>query len=268
MAWPQRDKLPDNYGEESPGRYTSRGEAGRTLAAALSGILTSLADVPSGPAGPSTTSTPSIPATPAAPSTPSIPATPRPLVLGLSRGGVAVAAEVARALGLPFDVVPARKLGIPGHEEVAFGAIASCDGERRSDVDALLVRRLLASGFTEESLDRIRERESAELERQETLYLGGRSQGAGGRTVIVCDDGAATGDTARAAIAAVRAARARAIVLALPVAPPAVVRDLAKLADRVVCPRQPMAFRSVGGAYLTFPQCSDEEVLDLLAARG
>jgi predicted phosphoribosyltransferase len=181
---------------------------------------------------------------------------------------VPVAAEVAQALRVPFDVIPARKLGIPGHEEVAFGAIASCDGKRRSDVDALLVRRLLAAGFAEAQLDGVLEREAAELERQENLYLTGRIQHAAGRTVIVCDDGAATGDTARAAVAAVRAAGAAAVVLALPVAPPSVARDLSKVADRVVCPRQPLSFRSVGGAYAHFPQCSDEEVLDLLGARG
>ncbi|MEA5456165.1 phosphoribosyltransferase family protein [Sinomonas sp. JGH33] len=238
MAWP--------HGDAEHGLYADRSAAGRALAAELGEYAVS----PS--LGSSSSSEDTLP----------------PLVLGLSRGGVAVAAEVARALGLPFDVVPARKLGIPGHEEVAFGAIAACDGVRRSDVDRPLMRRLLAAGFTEASLDRVREREAAELERQENLYLGGRGQGAAGRAVIVCDDGAATGDTARAAIAAVRAAGASAVVLALPVAPPVVVRELAALVDRVVCPRQPHGFRSVGGAYVSFPQCSDEEVMDLLAARG
>ncbi|WP_336857263.1 phosphoribosyltransferase family protein [Sinomonas albida] len=258
MASPQRDRHEAEHGgppgAESPGPYASRGEAGRMLASALAGLpqLTHAAGglgalsalTRAGRGGGS------------------------PLVVGLSRGGVAVAAEVARALGLAFDVVPARKLGIPGHEEVAFGAIASCDGERRAEVDSPLVRRLLASGFTEELLGGVRERESAELERQEHLYLAGRAQRAGGRTVIVCDDGAATGDTARAAIAAVRAAGASAVVVALPVAPPGVVRDIGRLADGIVCPRQPIAFRSVGAAYLTFPQCTDEEVLSLLAERG
>lgn len=190
-----------------------------------------------------------------------------PLVLGLSRGGVPVAAEVGHALRLPFDVVPARKLGIPGHEEVAFGAIASCDGERCADLDTPLIRRLLAAGFTNASLERVREREISELERQEALFLEGRRQGAAGRMVIVCDDGAATGDTARAAIAAVRAAGASAVVLAVPVAPPSVVKELDEVADQVVCPRQPLAFLSVGGAYQGFPQCSDDEVRRLLANR-
>ncbi|MDQ4502119.1 phosphoribosyltransferase family protein [Sinomonas sp. ASV322] len=235
MAWP--------YGDAEHGPYADRAAAGRVLAAELGDYAAS----PDAGAGGTT-----------APA----------LVLGLSRGGVAVAAEVARVLSLPLDVVPARKLGIPGHEEVAFGAIAACDGVRRSDVDRPLMRRLLASGFTESGLDRVREREAAELERQERLYLAGRSQNVLGRIVVVCDDGAATGDTARAAIAAVRAAGASAVVLALPVAPPSVVRDLAALVDRVVCPRQPHGFRSVGGAYISFPQCSDEEVMGLLAARG
>lgn len=220
--------------DEGTGLYVDRAHAGRVLASAL----TSLAG-----------------------------ARPLPLVVGLSRGGVAVAAEVGRGLGLPFDVVPARKLGIPGHEEVAFGAIASCDGKRCADLDRPLIRRLLAAGFTSASLERVREREISELERQEALFLGGRRQGAEGRTVIVCDDGVATGDTARAAIAAVRAAGASAVVLAVPVGPPSVVEDLGEIADHVVCPRQPLAFLSVGGAYEGFPQCSDDEVRRLLANR-
>lgn len=231
MASPQED---GDSNDLSFGRYTDRAEAGRILAAAIR------AEVPSVSGG---------------------------LVLGLTRGGIPVAATVAHELGLPFDAIPARKLGIPGHEEVAFGAIASCNGHRCSDLDLPLVRRLLASGFTSASLDRVRDRELAELGRQERLFLSERSQKAEGRLVIVCDDGAATGDTARAAIAAVRAAGASAVVLAVPVAPPAAVQELTEVADRVVCPRQPLAFLSVGGAYDGFPQCSDEEVQNLLAAR-
>ncbi|WP_138442626.1 phosphoribosyltransferase [Sinomonas susongensis] len=231
--------------DEGTGLYLDRAHAGRVLASALRGTV--FRESPTGDSLPGSGHL--------------------PLVVGLSRGGVAVAAEVARALGLPFDVVPARKLGIPGHEEVAFGAIASCDGERCADVDMPLVRRLLAAGFANASLERGRQREISELERQEALFLAGRRQGAAGRTVIVCDDGAATGDTARAAIAAVRAAGARAVVLALPVAPPGVVEDLAEVADRVVCPHQPPAFLSVGGAYKGFPQCSDDEVRGLLEHR-
>ena len=216
--------------------YANRAEAGRILAGALRDQLPDLAEG-------------------------------QGLILGLTRGGVPVAAAAARELGLPFDAIPARKLGIPGHEEVAFGAIASCDGHRCSHLDLPLVRRLLASGFSGASLDRVRDRELAELARQERLFLGGRSQNTAGRRVILCDDGAATGDTARAAIAAVRAAGASAVVLAVPVAPPVAVQDLSEVADRVVCPRQPLVFLSVGGAYAGFPQCSDKEVQDLLAAR-
>ncbi|MCH6469814.1 phosphoribosyltransferase [Sinomonas terrae] len=224
--------------DEGTGLYLDRAHAGRVLASAL---RDSVLPAPSARA--------------------------LPLVVGLSRGGVPVAAEVGHALGLPFDVVPARKLGIPGHEEVAFGAIASCDGERCADLDRPLIRRLLAAGFTNASLERVRERETAELERQEDVFLGGRHQNAAGRTVIVCDDGAATGDTARAAVSAVRAAGASSVILAVPVAPPSVVKDLDEVADRVVCPRQPLAFLSVGGAYEGFPQCSDDEVRRLLADR-
>jgi putative phosphoribosyl transferase len=134
-------------------------------------------------------------------------------------------------------------------------------------LDAPLVRKLLAAGFTKESLEAVRERAGAELARQEDLFLGGRRQGAAGRTVIVCDDGSATGDTARAAVGAVREAGAHVVVLAIPVAPPTVVRELGEIADQVVCPRQPLAFLSVGGAYEGFPQCSDDEVLRLLSRR-
>jgi predicted phosphoribosyltransferase len=229
MAAPQEDSATGN------GRYADRTEAGRVLADTLRAEMPVLGDA---------------------------------LVLGLTRGGVPVAAAVARGLGLPFDAVPARKLGIPGHEEVAFGAIASCDGHRCADLDRPLIRRLLASGFSPASLDQVRDREFAELGRQERVFLGDRSQGAAGRTVILCDDGAATGDTARAAVGAVRAAGAAVVVLALPVAPPSAVEDLAAAADRVVCPRQPLVFLSVGGAYEGFPQCSDEEVQDFLAERG
>ncbi|HEY7112058.1 MAG TPA: phosphoribosyltransferase [Thermoanaerobaculia bacterium] len=183
------------------------------------------------------------------------------IVLALPRGGVPVAFEIARALGAPLDVLVVRKLGAPGQEELAVGAIAS--GGIRV-LDAELVRSL---GLTREAIRRVEAREAAELERRERAYRGDRPPAAvEGRTVIVVDDGVATGSTLVAAIAAVRERHPAAVVAAVPVGPAATIARLGQLADEVVCLATPSPFRAVGEFYSEFGQTSDEEVRRLLAA--
>lgn len=177
-------------------------------------------------------------------------------VLGIPRGGVVVAAEVARLLALPLGVAVVRKLGAPGHEEFAVGAIA--EGVRI--VDRRSVRR---SGLTPEQLATVEERERAELERR-TRAFGATPVDVAGRVVIVVDDGVATGSTANAACRAQRARGAGEIVLAVPVAP-ADWRPEASVVDRFVCPHRVADFWAVGQFYDDFSQTKDEEVARLLA---
>lgn len=182
------------------------------------------------------------------------------LVLGLPRGGVPVAAEVAARLGAPLDVLVVRKLGVPGHEELAMGAIASGGAEF---VDMSLVSRLRVSP---EAVARVMRREHAELARRERAYRGDRPPlDLRSRTVVLVDDGLATGSSMRAAVEAVRAAGAPVIVVAVPVAPPEAVAKLSDVADAVICPLVPSWFHAVGSWYLNFEQTSDEEVEALLA---
>jgi putative phosphoribosyl transferase len=176
-----------------------------------------------------------------------------PLVLGLPRGGVPLAACVARALGAPLDVLVVRKLGVPGHEEVAMGALAS-GGIRIMNaevVDAL--------GISEAALQRVEAAETLELERRERALRGGRrAPRVEGRAVVLVDDGAATGATMLAAIAAVRAQRAREIVVAVPVAPADTLARFERAADRVICPLRPERFSAIGEFYADFSQVSTE----------
>ncbi|MFJ6780982.1 phosphoribosyltransferase family protein [Streptomyces yangpuensis] len=184
----------------------------------------------------------------------------RPVVLGLPRGGVPVAFPVARALGAPLDVIVVRKLGVPHHRELGFGAIGE-GGVRVISDD--IVR---SSRVTREDLEAVERAEEAELARRARRFRGDRPRvDLAGRTVIVVDDGIATGATAAAACQVVRAQGAARVVLAVPVAPPDAVARLREETDEVVCLSAPRAFRAVGEWYRDFSQTSDEEVVSLLA---
>lgn len=181
------------------------------------------------------------------------------VVLGLPRGGVPVAYEVALALQAPLDVVVVRKLGLPGQPELAMGAV----GEGGVVV---LNQRVLALGRVgPDELRDVREREAAEVERRALRLRGpGRREPLTGRTAVLVDDGIATGATARAACQVVRAHGAARIVVAVPVAPPPAVEELRADADEVVCLSVPERFGAVGAFYVDFGQTSDEEVARLL----
>src|SRR5688572_16659497 len=182
------------------------------------------------------------------------------IVLALPRGGVPVGYEVARALGAPLDIFLVRKLGVPGQEEFAMGAIAS-GGVRVMSQD--IVRRL---GLTQADVERVAAREQRELMRREEAYRGTRAApDLTGRTVILIDDGLATGSTMRAAVTAVRASQPARIVVAAPVAAADTCRDLHGEADAVVCSQTPEPFYGVGYWYTDFSQTTDEEVQTLLA---
>ncbi|MFF7970902.1 phosphoribosyltransferase family protein [Streptomyces sp. NPDC007905] len=186
---------------------------------------------------------------------------PDPVVLALPRGGITVAAPVARALGAPLDVLVVRKIGAPHHQEFAVGALAA-DDPPLFDADTLD-----QLGLTEERLAPAVERERHELGRRERRYRGDRPPpDLRGRTVIVVDDGLATGATARAALRHVwRRAPAR-VVLAVPVGAPDSLDQLTEEADAVVCPLRPAAFSAVGQWYDDFEQLTDADVLDVLDA--
>ncbi|UNZ18000.1 phosphoribosyltransferase family protein [Streptomyces sp. 891-h] len=184
---------------------------------------------------------------------------PDPLVLALPRGGVPVAAEVARALHAPLDVLVARKIGLPGRPEYGVGAIA---GEDPPVYDATALEML---GLTEDRLASTVARERAEMHRRQDLYRGNRPEPrVAGRTVIVVDDGLATGVTARAALRYIRRQQPARLVLAVPVGSPQAVTSLGHEADTVVCLHQPAVFEAVGLWYEDFPQISDEEVTEAL----
>ncbi len=182
------------------------------------------------------------------------------VVLGLPRGGVPVAVEVARALDAPLDVVLVRKLGVPGHAELAMGAIGE-DGVRVLNHD--IVRQL---GLDSARLAQVEAAERSELDRRATRYRGDRPRIAvEDRTAVVVDDGIATGATARAACEVVRAHGAAAVVLAVPVAPPEVLPELRRSADEVLAFWTPSRLVAVGQWYDDFTQVSDEEVVAALA---
>ncbi len=181
------------------------------------------------------------------------------VVLALPRGGVPVAYEVARALNAPLDVFLVRKLGVPGDEEFAMGAVASGAAPVMNQwvVDALKIPAL--------TLESILARENQELHRQETTYRGGRPFAeVRGKTVILVDDGIATGFTMRAAIAALREQGVARLVVAVPVAPATACHELRVEADEVVCVVEPRGFISIGQWYRDFDQVSDADVLALL----
>jgi len=183
------------------------------------------------------------------------------VVLALPRGGVPVAYEVALELGAPLDVFLVRKLGVPGHEELAMGAIAS------GGVVVLNDDVVGALGITPDVIDRVATRERRELERREREYRDDRPPpDVRGRVVILIDDGLATGSTMRAAIAALRRGGPGRIVVAVPVGPPEACAEFGKEADEAVCALEPEPFYSVGAWYDDFTQTTDDEVRDLLAA--
>jgi predicted phosphoribosyltransferase len=181
------------------------------------------------------------------------------LVLALPRGGVPVGYEVARALHAPLDLILVRKLGVPGHEELAMGAIAS-GGVRilSEDVVAML-------GIPDRVIAAVAAVEEKELERRERLYRDAKAQpNVGGRVVILVDDGLATGATMRAAAAALRTQGPKWLVVAVPVAPVETCQMLRAEADDVICALSPEPFVAVGAWYDDFAQTSDEEVRTLL----
>jgi putative phosphoribosyl transferase len=181
------------------------------------------------------------------------------VVLGLPRGGVPVAFEIARALAAPLDVVVVRKLGAPHQPELAMGAIG--EGGVRL-IDDNVVRSV---GATDDQIAAIEERERAELARRAREFRGDAAPiPVEGRTVVIVDDGIATGSSARAACRIVRARGASRLVLAVPVAPERWTRDLQGEADEFVCVRAPRWYRSVGEWYLDFSQTTDDEVIKCL----
>ncbi|MEO3873838.1 phosphoribosyltransferase family protein [Nonomuraea sp. B12E4] len=180
-------------------------------------------------------------------------------VLGLPRGGVPVAFEVARALGAPLDVIMVRKLGVPFQPELGFGAIG--EGGVRV-INANVVRMANA---TPEEMTKVEEREEAELRRRAHRFRASRAPvDLAGRTIIVVDDGVATGSTARAACRVARASGASRVILAIPVGVPDTIASLRKDADEVICLETPAALYSIGAWYVDFTQITDEQVVELL----
>ncbi len=186
-----------------------------------------------------------------------------PLVLGLPRGGVPVAAEVARALGADLDVMIVRKVGLPWQPEVAMGAIASGDVRIRNG------RVMRTAGVSDDDFLAAAHRELQELKRRELRYRGDRPlPSMAGRTVILVDDGLATGSTMRAAIAATRKFHPAEVVVAIPVGAADSVDELRGLAEEVICLATPEPFGAVGAFYDDFSQTRDEEVGAILRAAG
>jgi predicted phosphoribosyltransferase len=185
------------------------------------------------------------------------------LVLALPRGGVPVAFELARAFGAPLDVFLVRKLGVPGYEELAMGAIATGGVRVLNDE---IVRGL---GISEHEIDAVVARELRELSRRDRLYRGDRPPSdVAGRTVILVDDGLATGATMRAAVQALRQQQPGRIVAAVPTASPDTCQVLKADADDVICAITPEPFFAVGHWYDDFTQTTDDEVRELLARQG
>ncbi|WP_102160832.1 phosphoribosyltransferase [Zhihengliuella halotolerans] len=192
---------------------------------------------------------------------------PQAIVLGLARGGVPVAAGIAHRLGLEWDALVVRKLGVPGQPEVAFGALAA-HGRQRAAFRSEAIRSGAARRAPRRALREVEQAERAELERRHRDYLAGRVPDVAGRTVVVADDGLATGATLRAALDVLaRSAPAR-LVAALPVGPPSTCAELEASVDRLVCPHRPANFGAVGAAYEHFDQVSDAWVHDLLDGPG
>ena len=182
------------------------------------------------------------------------------LVLALPRGGVPVAFEIAKALSAPLDVFVVRKLGVPGQPELAMGAIAS-GGVRVLNRDVVRALRI-----SEHTIESVAESERDELARRETVYRGERAPlEIEGRTIILVDDGLATGATMKAAVEAVREQHPKEVIVAVPTASPDVVAVFRRIADKVVCAATPTPFHAVGASYERFDQTTDKEVQDYMA---
>jgi putative phosphoribosyl transferase len=181
------------------------------------------------------------------------------LVLALPRGGVVVGYPIAAALNVPLDVVIVRKLGVPEYPEFAMGAIAS------GGIRVLSAEVIEQLGIPEQAVEQTIAREELETTRREALYRGtAPAPQICGRTVILVDDGIATGSTMQAAVAAVRQQQPKRLVIAVPVAPPSACADLAGEVDEFICLQQPEMFFAIGEFYKDFLQVSDEEVQELL----
>lgn len=181
------------------------------------------------------------------------------IVLGIPRGGVPVAFEIAMALNAPLDVFVSRKLGVPAQEELAFGAI-SAGGVRILDTEVVN-----AEGISSEEIERITKRETREMERRELAYRGGKpALDVERRTVVLVDDGIATGSSMLAAIKALRLLKPAQVVVAAPVAPASTYAHLRSEVDDLVCPLTPEFFQAIGQFYEDFSQVTDEEVRSLL----
>jgi putative phosphoribosyl transferase len=185
---------------------------------------------------------------------------PNAIVLGLPRGGVPVAYQVANALNLPLDVFTVRKLGVPGHSELAMGAIAS------GSIQVLNQSVINAVGVTAQDIERVSRNERRILEQRERIFRGDSPPlDVREKTVLVVDDGLATGASMRAAVTALRHGHPKSIVIAVPVASEETCRELAREVDHVVCVETPDPFIAVGMWYRDFSQTTDEEVRELLA---
>lgn len=182
-----------------------------------------------------------------------------PLVLGLPRGGVPVAFEVAKALKAPLDVYIVRKLGVPGHEELAMGAIAT------GDVRVLNESVIGPLQISKEAIETETKKEKEELKRRERVYRSGRAPlNVANRTVLLIDDGIATGSTIKAAIAALKKQKAGKIIVGVPVAPSSTIEELKEEVDDVLCISTPDVFIAISVWYDEFPQTTDEQVRELL----
>jgi putative phosphoribosyl transferase len=183
----------------------------------------------------------------------------RPIVVGLPRGGVPVAHAVAEVLDAPLDVIVVRKMGVPSQPELGMGAVGE-DGVRVLNDDVVRLMHVRPA-----EIDEVERRERREVEQRARRFRGGRPPVAlAGRTVVIVDDGIATGGTARAALQVARALGARRVVLAVPVAPRETVTAMRSLADEVVCVESPPDFSAVGQWYRDFTQTTDDEVMRAL----
>lgn len=192
---------------------------------------------------------------------------PEALVLALARGGVPVGHAVAAALALPWDVMVVRKLGVPGSPETAFGALARYGALTSAVHLSATVEYLYRTGYSSADLDRVDAAERAELERRQARYVTGPQPAVVGRTILLCDDGAATGATLRAAVEVLRREGAGSIQVCLPAAPASTCKQLAALADGVTCLQPWPAMHAVSEAYLRFDQLDDARVAAALASR-
>lgn len=181
------------------------------------------------------------------------------IVLALPRGGVPVAYEVAKALSIPLDVFVVRKLGVPGHEELAMGAVASGG-------TVIFNEQLMSQlNLEQSSIDAVLQSEQKELVRRERLYRGDCPfPELSGKTIILVDDGIATGSTMQAAVKALRKHKPASIIIAVPVAAYATCEEMATLVDKIICPLRPINFYAVGLWYEQFSQTADSEVIELL----